>query len=216
VTSFFPATQRAFIRQSELIRRLVETQGLSGPDGPIATRLSGWSVSTLVAHLVGGIETVWRWRGEAPVESRPIDEVGYWDLTAAAAGMASEWATTYAANRSEQELVEALGTAVERGVAEVGSAGGDEPIHLPLGDLWLPLDAFAQTRVIELTIHGFDLQAAYDLPYEADDTALTVTSVTLDRRLAGTRPDDLHDPIDWIQAAAGRTPHPDPRLPLLS
>lgn len=217
MTSFFPATQRAFIRQAELVTRLVETVALTGPEGPIATRLPGWSVPTLVAHLVGGIETIWRWRRDETGDTQPLDEVRYWDLTAGAAGMASEWAARFAAKHSEHELVTTLGAAVQRAISEVGEADGHEPIHLPIGGLWLPLDAFAQTRVIELTIHGFDLQAAYDLPYEADDTALTITSVILDRRLAGGgRPDDLHDPIEWIHAAAGRTPHSDPRLPLLS
>ena len=35
------------------------------------------------------------------------------------------------------------------------------------------------------------------------------------RRTVPGRPSGLTDDMAWIRAASGRTPHPDPRLPLI-
>jgi hypothetical protein len=37
----------------------------------------------------------------------------------------------------------------------------------------------------------------------------------LARRTVGGRPADLSDDMAWVHAASGRSPHPDPRLPLI-
>jgi hypothetical protein len=48
---------------------------------------------------------------------------------------------------------------------------------------------------------------------------VTATAAILDelltRRTVAGRPADLTDDMAWVRAASGRSPHPDPRLPLI-
>lgn len=211
MTSYFPATQRALTRQARLVANLV-----AGLDpAPAPTRLDGWNTTVLIGHLAAGLETLWRWRATDIDGLQQIDEVDYWTMAAGFADGNTQWAQAFASERTPDEITALLAADVEKAIDAVQAAGGDEWIAVAGSGSWLTLDAFAQTRVMELTIHGFDLQHAADLPLEADDTALGITAVTLERRLAGPRPDDLADPIAWVEAATGRRGHPDPRLPVL-
>lgn len=54
--------------------------------------------------------------------------------------------------------------------------------------------------------------AAWERPTSG---ALAITVATLEALLGGPRPTDLADNVAFVEAATGRRPHPDPRLPLL-
>jgi hypothetical protein len=81
------------------------------------------------------------------------------------------------------------------------------------------LDEFIPSRVVEAVVHGMDLTDALGHDSIATPEGLTMTAAILDellaRRTVGGRPGDLADDVAWVRAASGRSPHPDPRLPLI-
>ena len=83
----------------------------------------------------------------------------------------------------------------------------------------LTRDDYLLTRLIELVLHGDDLQRALpaDPPSPVLAEALAVVSdalTTAYTEKAGVPP-DVADPTAWIRLAGGRTASDDPYLPLL-
>jgi hypothetical protein len=83
----------------------------------------------------------------------------------------------------------------------------------------MELGEFAPSRIVEAIVHGFDLTDALGRETIATPDGLAFTAGIMDellrRRTVGTRPADLSDDLAWVRAASGRTPHEDPRLPLI-
>jgi hypothetical protein len=81
------------------------------------------------------------------------------------------------------------------------------------------LGEFIPSRVVEAVVHGMDLTDALGQDSIATPEGLAVTAAILDellaRRTVAGRPDDLSDDVAWVRAASGRSPHSDPRLPLI-
>jgi hypothetical protein len=81
------------------------------------------------------------------------------------------------------------------------------------------LDEFVTSRVVEAVVHGIDLTDATGRDCIATPDGIAITASILDellaRRTVAGRPPDLDDDLAWIRAASGRSPHSDPRLPLL-
>lgn len=84
----------------------------------------------------------------------------------------------------------------------------------------MTLGEFVPSRVVEAVVHGIDLTDALGRGRMATDQAVAITAEILDdllaRRTVAGRPRDLQDDDwAWIRAASGRSPHDDPRLPLI-
>jgi hypothetical protein len=84
----------------------------------------------------------------------------------------------------------------------------------------MELGEFVPSRVVEAVVHGIDLTDALGRGRMATDEAVAITAGILDdllgRRTVAGRPRDLQgDDWAWIRAASGRSPHDDPRLPLI-
>jgi hypothetical protein len=81
------------------------------------------------------------------------------------------------------------------------------------------LDEFAASRIVEAVVHGIDLTDATGRDTIATAEGVAFTAALLDellaRRTVAGRPAGLEDDMAWVRAASGRSPHPDPRLPLL-
>jgi hypothetical protein len=81
------------------------------------------------------------------------------------------------------------------------------------------LDEFVPSRIVEAVVHGMDLTDALGRPSIATPEGVAATAAMLDellaRRTVAGRPTDLADDTSWVRAASGRSPHPDPRLPLI-
>jgi hypothetical protein len=81
------------------------------------------------------------------------------------------------------------------------------------------VDEFIPSRVVEAVVHGLDLTDALSRDTIATPAGIAMTAEILDellaRRTVAGRPRDLADDLEWVRAASGRTPHPDPRLPLI-
>jgi hypothetical protein len=81
------------------------------------------------------------------------------------------------------------------------------------------LDEFVASRIVEAVVHGMDLTDATGRDSIATAEGIAFTAALFDellaRRTVAGRPADLRDDTAWIRAASGRSPHPDPRLPLI-
>lgn len=199
----------AFTEQSVHFLELVEAT----PDLAVPTPLEGWSCAVLVGHVSTAIEALWRWRGDPPDGAVELDRVSWWD--AADPTVNDTFAQRYASKRTEAELRELVAASVSQANALLPTASPDWTLVAPGGIAWARLDQALATRIFELTVHGLDLAQATgssDVPCAA---ALEASGEILDRRLDGARPTDLQADLDWVRAATGRTPHRDPRLPVV-
>jgi hypothetical protein len=82
------------------------------------------------------------------------------------------------------------------------------------------LDEFVATRLVETRVHGMDLTDALGAPPLPMPRTTTMAAEVLDevlaRRAVPGRPADLEgDDLAFIRVAAGRSEHPDPRLPIV-
>ena len=81
------------------------------------------------------------------------------------------------------------------------------------------LDEFVSSRIVEAVVHGIDLTDATGRASIATPEGVAFTAALFDdllaRRTVAGRPADLAEDLAWVRAASGRSPHPDPRLPLL-
>ncbi len=133
-----------------------------------------------------------------------------------------DYAYTMVEDRSPGDMTGVLRTTFAQTIADaraadpgsVGAFPGFEPYPL------IRLDDFVSTRIVEAVVHGIDLSDALGDPPTATPAGVTHTAGILDGLLAragpGARPGDLGDDLTWVRAASGRTPYPDPRLPLLT
>ncbi len=110
-------------------------------------------------------------------------------------------------------LTETFGKTIEEARATPPDAVGSGYYAL------MRLGEFIPSRVVEAVVHGMDLTDALGQDSIATPEGLAMTAALLDellaRRTVGGRPDDLADDMAWVRAASGRSPHPDPRLPLI-
>jgi Mycothiol maleylpyruvate isomerase N-terminal domain len=83
----------------------------------------------------------------------------------------------------------------------------------------MELGEFVPSRVVEAVVHGLDLTDALGQGSMATPAGIAMTAAILDeliaRRYVPGRPAGLTDDLAWVQAASGRAPHDDPRLPLI-
>jgi len=83
----------------------------------------------------------------------------------------------------------------------------------------MQLGEFVPSRVVEAVVHGLDLTDALGAGPIATGEGVALTAAILDellaRRTVAGRPADLADDMAWVRAASGRSPHDDPRLPLI-
>ncbi len=164
-------------RQAQLLDDLITEYGVS--QSP--TRLANWSVRVLVGHLLAGVDAIWRWRSDQ-ADSPNTDAVGYWDSAGAVAVLNQDWAITFAAKHSDEHLLSQIRGLFSKCQDLAEERLEDRTIVTPLGSLCLRGDDFVRTRVLELTVHGFDLQRAYGAELRADPGALAVTAAILDGR----------------------------------
>ena len=83
----------------------------------------------------------------------------------------------------------------------------------------MQLGEFVPSRVVEAVVHGLDLTDALGTGPIATPEGVATTAAIFDellaRRTVPGRPADLADDMAWVRAASGRSPHDDPRLPLV-
>ncbi|NYI05191.1 sterol carrier family protein [Allostreptomyces psammosilenae] len=144
----------------EVVRRLADhhraAELLDAPSG-----LTGWRIRDLLAHVVMGMEEVPARLAEPRPERAEMDLLGWIGATAGAAATVDELARAdaeTAAATPPGALVERFRAARQR-LAEAVAA---EPAERPVPTRYAPMSLGDRvvTRIVELVVHGDDLQRA--------------------------------------------------------
>jgi hypothetical protein len=192
---------------------------------PVEPGRPPWTVLELAGHLdisigITGMLIDEAVAGEAEPERDAVDFFVF--PSSDVASEFYEYAYTMVEDRTPAAMPGVLhetfaGTIAEARRTEPGTVGafpGFEPYPL------IRLDDFVSGRIVEAVVHGIDLTDALDRASTATPAGIAHTASLLDELLIRTRvdrrPGDLDDDTAWVRAASGRTPHSDPRLPLLT
>jgi uncharacterized protein (TIGR03083 family) len=190
---------------------LLETRADSDWERP--TRLPGWSVMVLVAHIAGGVSRVPQYAA-TPVDGPPErDRLTYWRFDASIdAGV-----TTRALNAARGQTPDSLRAALRENLLAAQAITARLPATTVIPSIMGPiaLVEYLPSRILEVCVHGLDLRDALGAPATPTPDALASTVSTLEGLLAGPRPPDLDDDVAFVEAATGRRPHADPRLPVV-
>jgi uncharacterized protein (TIGR03083 family) len=179
------------------------------------TRLPGWDVTILVAHLARGIGRIGAYAATPLDEPPQRDRVSY--LRYDAAGIAADVsarAREAAQGATPASLLAALRSAVPAARVAVADLAPDTVIPSAIAPITLV--EYVPTRLLEACVHGLDLRQALGAPLAPTPGALATTVATLDGLLAAPRPAELADDVAFVEAATGRQPFPDPRFPLMA
>ncbi|MDT3396131.1 sterol carrier family protein [Streptomyces sp. B1866] len=226
--AYAPDATRAAVR-AQLGHVRAAVAALDPADLAAPTRLGGWTVRELVAHLgmvarsvVSGLEQPAPPRQEASLAD-------YVTGTAPLAAAIDEGTHALAAEGDPRELLERIAA---RFAELLANAPGDRLVPSRVGAF--RLDEYLVTRCVELVVHTDDLAAALGAEIPFDRQALATTTRLLADALAaaapggavevrvppfavvqcvegprhtrGTPPNVVEtDPLTWIRLATGRT-----------
>ncbi len=133
-----------------------------------------------------------------------------------------DYAYTMVEGKSPGQMADVLASTFTRTIAEARAASPDMVgrFEFDEGDETLiRLGEFVPSRMVEAVVHGLDLTDALGQDPIATPEGVAMTAALLDELLARLtvpgRPADLTEDLAWVRAASGRSPHSDPRLPLL-
>ena len=171
------------------------------------SKLAGWDILTLVAHIVRATENLVKYAAEPSDEPAKVDRVSYWhfDGRGVAEGI-SQRAVEDAAQTSPEALPLEFERSLKTALAVLDNVPASTVIKSRLAPITLV--EFTATRILELTIHGLDLALALEEPPRFDPAAQAITVEILEALIKQPRPTELADDIVFIGAAAGRVPYP--------
>jgi hypothetical protein len=185
---------------------------------PVDPSLPYWTAFELAGHFdisIGLTRTLIAGRSdEQPARDRTSFFINPRSETAP---VVYEYAYTMVNGRTQDKMADVLHETFSQSVGESRAMGPDTvgPGYFAP----MRLDEFVASRVVEAVVHGLDLTRSLDRDPIATPAGITLTAAILDdllaRRTVGRRPDDLSDDLQWIEAASGRAPHGDNRLPLI-
>jgi hypothetical protein len=185
---------------------------------PVDPALPHWTVFELAGHFdvsIGLTRALVSGRSE---EQPARDRTSFFiNPRSETAPVVYEYAYRMVDGRTPDKMADVLHDTFTRSVDEARAMGADTvgPGYFAP----MRLDEFAASRIVEAVVHGLDLTRALGRDPIATPAGITVTAAILDdllaRRTVGWRPADLSDDLHWIEAASGRAPHDDNRLPLI-
>jgi uncharacterized protein (TIGR03083 family) len=177
--------------------------------------LGDWTVRELVAHLGLGIGLV-RYVVAAPAGAVPLSVGDYVTAYPPAADQIADLTRQISAEFGD-DLVGGFRRTAAEAFAALDRLGGPDAAVLQARRGPITREDYLLTRLLELVVHGDDLQRALgraDAPLLPG--AVVAVSCALSaayRERAGVAP--AWGGLDWLRLAAGRLPSNDPRLPLL-
>ncbi|WP_369390321.1 sterol carrier family protein [Streptomyces sp. CG1] len=227
--SYDPAkTRAAVLAQLGNVREAV--RGLAPEQLALPTRLGGWTVRDLIAHIGMAVTAVHRALDRPAPPKQDVTVVQWPFATAASASAIDEFTRGLAADQPDLGAYLADVDASLR--ALLAEHSGGRLLETNAGAL--PLDDYLVTRAVELVVHTDDLNAAVpglQVPYDRQALAAAtrlladalaakapggstevrvppyavVQCVEGPRHTRGTPPNVVEtDPLTWIRLAAGR------------
>ena len=191
--------------ECELASELV--LGLPEEDFARPTRLPAWNVKELLAHLYRDVNRINVGLDQTAPPEPDRDSVSYWrsyDPTIDSSDIADRAKELAASYGSGQELVSAWDEMWRRALGRAGTADRDRVVVT-----WGPaliLDEFLRTRVLELTVHRMDLNAALGLPPDPTEGGVEITTEILLGLLDAPAQDVPLDGLALIEPGTGRRP----------
>jgi uncharacterized protein (TIGR03083 family) len=216
-------------RQHALIDAVVGQ--LSPADFDRPTRLEGWRVAELVAHIGLDMAAVPRYLSGAPAARAELDSADYTLACAAGASVVDERARLMTEEARPAELRTLVHERRLDADTAVASANATFVVPARLGPI--ALTDYLATRCVESTVHALDLAAAVSLEPPLDNDAVGVTVKVLTaalvrrapgrsvelrvppfaavqcvegpRHTRGTPPNVVEtSPVTWLELASGR------------
>jgi uncharacterized protein (TIGR03083 family) len=133
-----------------------------------------------------------------------------------------DYAYTMVEDKSPEQMADVLAETFTLTIEEARGTSPDAVGRFEFDDgdgTLMRLGEFVPSRMVEAVVHGLDLTDALGQAPIATPEGVSATAAIFDGLLARMtvpgRPSGLTDDMAWVQAASGRAPHPDPRLPLL-
>jgi uncharacterized protein (TIGR03083 family) len=170
------------------------------------TRCTEWNVKELVAHMYRDVLRVFTGLSESAPEAADTDSVSYWRAYAPvddATDIADRAKEIAAQHETGQAMAEAWNDLWQRSVALAATSDRDRIVRT-----WRPtltLDDLLRTRVLEITVHRMDLNAALDLPPDPTEGGLEITEEILLGLLGQALPDGLGwDGPTFLDKGTGR------------
>jgi uncharacterized protein (TIGR03083 family) len=211
--SDYEKIKAGFAEQGEIIVGLLKN--LTDEQWHAPTLLPGWDVYTLAAHIYRS-PMVFNQYAANPVDEPAVKtRATYYDFDGQAIG---EFVTQRSRDTGSQFTPQTLPNTFRETCAESLSIMQQLPaetvINTHMGTV--RIDDFAAGRILEMTVHTFDLTMGLNLPPAFDRNALEVTVGIMDMLLGEPRPAALSDDVDFLLAASGRKPYPGLRLAAFS
>jgi uncharacterized protein (TIGR03083 family) len=179
----------------------------------LPTRLPGWDVFILVAHLTRTMKTLAD-SADLGTDAPPMPAVASDPVEAGREVDAR--ARAFAKGHTPQTLRAELSRVAVVVAATARRLGPDAQIPRRGGRT--NLDRYVRSRVVEACVHGLDMRAAVGSALEPTPLALRVAVSYFEELLArreAARPDDIADDVTFIEFATGRRPDTKPPFPLL-
>jgi len=224
-----PTVRQAMSAQHENIDAVVAS--LPADAFELATRLDGWRVAELVAHIALDMEAVPRYLNGAPAGRASIDAPDYALACASGAAGVDERVRGMTDEARPAELRTALHE--QRLAADRAVAGATATFVVPARLGAIGLTDYLATRCVEASVHALDLATATGVEIAMDGEAMAVTVKVLAFALAkrtpgrsvelrvpphvavqcvagprhtrGTPPNVIEtDELTWIELATGR------------
>jgi uncharacterized protein (TIGR03083 family) len=190
---------------------------------PPSTMLPRWTIFELAGHvdIAIGVTRMLIARQRDGQVGR--DRVSFFIFPRAqVAPVFYDYAYTMVENKSPEQMADVLAETFTRTIEEARATSPDVVGRFEFDDgddTLMRLGEFVPSRMVEAVVHGLDLTGALGQEPIATPEGVSVTAAIFDELLARMtvpgRPVGLTDDLAWVQAASGRAPHPDPRLPLL-
>ncbi len=215
---------------SELVRVEQAFRGLTSSDWrrptllqPPVDTLPPWTIFELAGHLdiaVGVTRMLISSQQDSQVGR---DRVSFFIFPRSqVAPVFYDYAYTMVEGKSPGQMADVLAETFTRTIDEARATSPDVVGKFEFDDgdeTLMRLREFVPSRMVEAVVHGLDLTDALGQDPVATPEGVAMTASIFDellaRRTVPGRPADLTDDMAWVRAASGRSPHADPRLPLL-
>ncbi len=202
--------KQAFTNQSALVLEGLNRLEPAQWDAP--TRLEGWTVYTLVAHMLRVPQVVVTYASQAVSTAPVVDRLSYWNFNGQeiAAGV-TERALQSGASTTRADMAQTFAATRQAALDTLERIALTTVISSAYGAI--RFGEYLVTRILELVVHSLDLNAALPSIVKLDQQAVALTVASLEGLLNQPRSAEMTDDIQFIEAAAGRIKHPSMVIP---
>ena len=208
----YQTIKEALAGQGQLVLDIIAP--LTPTQWQMPTKLPGWDVLTLVAHISRAPDGIIRYTASPVDTPAQVDWASYFRFDGSLiAADVSKRARETVAKMSPATIGADFKHTLNQALQILEQLAPTTVIKTIVGTI--ELADYAVTRVLELTVHSLDLTLALNQSPRFDPAAQALTVATLEALFGKPRTVDLADDMKFIAAATGRVPS-SIRLPAFS